>query len=80
MSFLHEIRAKGEMDGQTEEESLICSLFCHGEAVSRHIKASFRSPPSISFFSCSFWLSNSVDKSGNIEYAKAKHLQRHSYV
>lgn len=39
-----------------KEESLVCSLLYHGEAISKHIKASFRSPiwsvcSSVSFFS-----------------------------
>lgn len=67
----------GWMDRQAEE-SLICSLLYHGEAMAKHIKASFRSPDwSVPFFFFFFVDDRLCGQSGNIKYAEAK-ARRHS--
>lgn len=58
----------GWMDGE-EEESLICSPLYHGEAMAKHIKASFRSPvwsqcSSMSFFFFCRRPTGCVDRAG----------------
>lgn len=67
---------------ERKEESLVCSLLYHGEAISKHIKASFRSPvwsvcSSVSF--CLFlWTADRLcGQNRNIKYAAVKD-QRHS--
>lgn len=70
----------GWMD-RKEEESLICSLLYHGEAMAKHIKASFRSPvwsvcSFTSFYSFSGHPTGCVDRAGT----SSMHEQRTSDI
>lgn len=80
---VHSVRKPGQgwecMD-RKEEESVICSPPYHGEAMAKHIKASFRSPlwsvcSSVVFLLFLSTASRLCGQRGNIKYAEAKKQQ-----